>query len=120
MVRTQLQQGLELMRWCRARNIYPILCTPTLDQRTANNQAANHAARVWLRDRILDFAGATGVTVCDFSAMFEVVAGVDNYKAGYKYALDDFHMSPLAIEEVMRPAAVRAISEALYRLGFLA
>jgi hypothetical protein len=29
-------------------------------------------------------------------------------------------MSPLAIEEVMRPAAVRAISEALYRLGFLA
>jgi hypothetical protein len=120
MVRTQLQQGLELMRWCQARNIYPILCTPTLDQRTANNQAANHAARVWLRDRILDFAGAAGVTVCDFSAMFEVVAGVDNYKAGYKYALDDFHMSPQAIEEIMRPAAVRAISEALYRLGFLA
>lgn len=119
-VRTQLQQGLELVRWCQARNIYPILCTPTLDQRTANNQAANHAARVWLRDRILDFTGATGVTVCDFSAMFEVVAGVDNYKAGYKYTGDDFHMSPLAIDEIMRPAAVRAISEALYRLGFLA
>lgn len=119
-VRTQLQQGLELARWCQARDIYPILCTPTLDQRTANNHAANHAARVWLRDRILDFAGATGVTVCDFSAMFEVVAGVDNYKAGYKFTGDDFHMSPQAIEEIMRPAAVRAISEALYRLGFLA
>lgn len=118
-VRTQLQQALELVRWCQTRNIYPILCTPTLDQRTANNQAANHAARVWLRDRILDFADTAGVTVCDFSAMFEVVAGVDNYKSGYKYSADDFHMSPLAIEEVMRPAAVTAISEALYRLGFL-
>lgn len=116
-VRAQLQQGLELARWCQARGIYPILCTPLLDQRAGNNTALNHAARVYLRDRILDFATTAGITVCDYSAMFEVVGGVDNYRSGYISA-DLYHPSSLAIQEVMRVALRLALIEALGRLGF--
>lgn len=115
MVRTQLQQGLDLMRWCQARNIYPILCTPLLDQRGGNNSAANHAARIWLRDRILDFIGVAGVTVCDYSAMFELVGGVDNYKAGLMLP-DQYHPNSASIDQVMRVAARGAIAEALGRV----
>lgn len=116
-VQDRLQEAMALIKWCQDRDIFVILESPTLDQRPAYNTAPMHAARMWLTSRVLDLADSAGCGFADYTGLFTLVSGVDNYKSGYKSSVDDFHMSVQGMKEIMYPQAKLAIQRAMAYLG---